>query len=153
MMLATFFNPDFININLESVDKDELFEEMVEIFVRGGESLDRAEVLERLLERESKMSTGVISGVAIPHAICSGIEKDIFAVGVSRSGIDYDALDGKPVHIVFMLLFAQGNASDHLEVIRKLSLILDNAETREKLIKAESARSLFEMICNAEESL
>ena len=52
-----------------------------------------------------------------------------------------------------MLLFAQGNASDHLEVIRKLSLILDNAEIREKILNAENARSLFEMICEAEESL
>ena len=152
-MLAKFFSPSFISMDLESMDKDELFEEMVEIFVRGGEPLDRAEVLERLLERESKMSTGVISGIAIPHAICSGIEKDMFAVGVSRKGIEYDALDGKPVHIVFMLLFAQGKASDHLEVIRKLSLILDNAEIRKSLLAVEDAHSLFEMICDAEESL
>ena len=153
IMLATFFNPNFISMNLESVDKDELFEEMVEIFVRGGETLDRAAVLDRLFEREAKMSTGVVSGVAIPHAVCSEVKKDMVAVGISPAGIEYGALDGKPVHIVFMLLFAQGNASDHLEVIRKLSLILDNAEIREKILKAENARSLFEMICEAEESL
>ncbi len=152
-MLATFFNPDFISMNLESVDKDELFEEMVELFVRGGEPLDRAAVLDCLFEREAKMSTGVVSGVAIPHAVCSEVKKDMFAVGVSRSGIEYGALDGKPVHIVFMLLFAQGKASDHLEVIRKISLILDSAEIREKILNAENERSLFEMICSAEEAL
>lgn len=152
-MLATFFSPDFISTNLESVDKDELFEEMVELFVRGGEPLDRAAVLDRLFERESKMSTGIFSGIAIPHAVCSEVKKDICAVGVSRSGIEYGALDGKPVHIVFMLLFAEDNTADHLEVIRKLSLILDNAGIREKFLKAENARSLFELICTAEEAL
>lgn len=152
-MLATFFNPDFISTNLESVDKDELFEEMVELFVRGGEPLDRATVLDELFARESKMSTGVIPGVAIPHAVCSKVEKDMVAVGVSHSGIEYGALDGKPVYIVFMLLFAKDRTSDHLEMIRKLSLILDSSEVREKILKAENARSLFEMICEAEEDL
>lgn len=152
-MLAAFFNPDFISMNLESVDKDELFEEMVELFVRGGVTLDRAAVLDELFEREVKMSTGVIQGVAIPHAVCPEVERDMCAVGISPAGIEYGALDGKPVHIVFMLLFAQGGTSDHLEVLRKLSLILSDSEILKNFLKAENARSLFEMICNAEESL
>lgn len=152
-MLSTFFSPNFISTNLESADKDELFEEMVELFVRGGESLDRAAVLDELFARESKMSTGVIPGIAIPHAICPEVTRDMCAVGVSRAGIDYGALDGKPVHIVFMLLFAQGEASSHLEVMRKLSLILGNSDMRDGILNAESPRAVFDAICKAEEAL
>ncbi len=152
-MLAAFFKSAFINVNLESTDKDELFEEMVELFVRGGETFERSAVLDCLFERESKMSTGVISGVAIPHAICPDVKKDVCAVGISRAGIDYGSLDGNPVHIVFMLLFAQSETSAHLEVLQKLSLILGNEEIRESLLNAESEQSLFETLCKAEESL
>ena len=73
-MLETFFKPALINVDLESSDKDELFEEMVELFARGGCELDRAEALDALIAREEKMTTGIVPSVAIPHASCPSVK-------------------------------------------------------------------------------
>lgn len=152
-MLGTFFKPEFINVNLESTDKDELFEEMVELFVRGGAGIDRAAVLDSLFLRETKMTTGIMPGVAIPHAVCPGIEGAKCAVGVSRAGIEYGSLDGKPVHIVFMLLFGEHDTELHLKILQKLSLILQNEEVRNSFINFTNPQELYEALCKDEEDL
>ena len=104
-MLETFFKPQLINVNLESSDKDELFEEMVELFARGDCGIDRQEALDALIAREEKMTTGIIPSVAIPHASAPSVKGGFGAIGISRAGIEYGSLDAKPVHVVFMLLF------------------------------------------------
>ena len=152
-MLETFFKPALINVDLESSDKDELFEEMVELFARGGCELDRAEALDALIAREEKMTTGIVPSVAIPHASCPSVKNGFGAIGISRKGIEYGSLDGKPVHVVFMLLFGSDGTALHLKVMQQLALILKNPEAASRLAEKKTAQDLYEELCALEEAL
>ncbi len=152
-MLETFFKPELISVNLESSDKDELFEEMVELFQRADCGFDRGEALEALLAREEKMTTGIIPSVAIPHASCPSVQSGFGAIGISRKGIDYGSLDGKPVHIVFMLLFGSDGTALHLKVMQQLALILKNPEAASRIAEKKTPQEVFDEICALEEAL
>lgn len=152
-MLGTFFKPEFINVNLESTDKDELFEEMVEQFVRGGATLNRAAVLDALFERESKQTTGVLPNVAIPHATCEELPNDFCAVGISRAGIEYGSLDQKPVHIVFMLLFGADGVATHLKALQEIAVIVKESDFVQKVMELSTAQEVFDLLCKYEEAL
>ena len=152
-MLEELLRPDTININLESEDKDEVFEEMTELFVASCPGLDRSEVLDSLFEREKKMSTGIIQGIAIPHAITAKIKKPICAVGISKEGIDYEALDGKPVHIIFMFLFPADDAALHLNILKRLALMFDVPDFYKSLMDKNSCAQVVQAIVQAEQSL
>ena len=99
MVLGQIFSPEAISVNLQSESKDEVFEELVEKLVEVYSGLDRTKVLNALLEREQKMSTGIFPGIAVPHARTDMVDKVCGVIGVSKKGIDYDSLDKKPVHL------------------------------------------------------
>jgi len=100
---------------LKSDDKGQALEEIVDLLVKGGELDDslRGEALEALLSREKIASTGVGMNVAIPHVKLRGIEKVICSLCVSRVGIDWDAIDGDPVHIFFVVLRPERATDSH----------------------------------------
>ena len=128
MFLYELFPPELIKIGLEAEDKDEVFEEMVDQFCQISKSSIRDEILEAIHERESKMSTGIYKGIAVPHGKTNAIEDIHGILGISRKGIDYDALDGQPVYILFMLLAPQKDSEVHLRLLKRLAALLDNPE-------------------------
>ena len=87
MLLDKVFNPKAVNIDLKSEDKDEVFEELIEELVSVNPSLDRSVALAAVKEREAKMSTGIMSGIAVPHAKTSAVTDVQGAIGISRSGM------------------------------------------------------------------
>lgn len=96
MLLQQVFTPGRIKIGLESEEKDELFEELVDLVASHDKrAFPRVAVLSAVREREAKMSTGIKKGIALPHGKAEGVESLVGAIGVSRHGIDYSALDGE----------------------------------------------------------
>ena len=128
MLVHEVFPPELILIGLEADDKDELFEEMVDKFCQSNKDGDRKEILEVLFERESKMSTGIQKGIAIPHGKSITVKDVCGVLGISKKGIKYDALDGQPVYIVFMLLVPNSESEMHLRILKRLAELLDNHE-------------------------
>lgn len=127
MLLQQFFVPARIRIGLESEDKGELFEELVDLLARtGGRDFPRAEVLRGVLAREAKMSTGIKKGIAVPHGKAAGLRGIHGAIGISRKGIDYEALDGQPVFLVFLLVTNPTDPELHLSVLGRLARLLDD---------------------------
>ena len=116
-------------------------------------NLDRVAAVEALNERESKMSTGIMHSVAVPHALVSSMKKTVGAIGVSKSGIDYDALDKAPVHVVFMILGADGETEKHIQILKQLALVLQNPGIVDKIVRCETASDVFNLISKTEESL
>ena len=100
MNLLEILDLSSIKISLESETKDELFEEMLHILTKTDKITDRDQVLEDLYKREKQLSTGIEKGIAIPHCKTSGVTELVAALGVSKQGIDYDSLDGNPIHLV-----------------------------------------------------
>ncbi|GHU66244.1 hypothetical protein FACS189447_06710 [Spirochaetia bacterium] len=134
MFLHEVFPPGLIKIGLESDDKDEVFEEMVDQFCQVERSDARDEILEALKERESKMSTGIHKGIAIPHGKTNAIDNVYGILGISKKGIDYDALDGQPVYLLFMLLAPQKDAEKHLRLLKRLAGLLDDPKFYTELV-------------------
>ncbi|MDR0497113.1 MAG: PTS sugar transporter subunit IIA [Treponema sp.] len=134
MFLHDIFPPEFIKIGLEAEDKDEVFEELVDKFCQIKKTNDREEILEALWDRESKMSTGIQKGVAIPHGKSGTLENVHGVLGISRKGIEYDALDGQPVYILFMILVPKADSEEHLRILKRLSELLDNHQFYTELL-------------------
>lgn len=152
-MFSEIFPVSNIVVDLESEDKDELFEEMVEVLVSAQPGIDRAEALVALKERESKMTTGIMPGIAVPHAISSTVDGVVGAIGISRNGIDYGSLDNRPVHIVFMLLFAPKETERHLQIMKHFAGLLQCQNLCSDLIQKKSASEVYDLICACEEEM
>ncbi|MCR5607188.1 MAG: PTS sugar transporter subunit IIA [Treponema sp.] len=153
MILGQVFTPKAIIVDLESTDKDELFEEMVESAVSVQPQLDRQEALKALLDREAKMSTGIIPGIAVPHGICKSVKGIQGVIGISRKGIDYEALDNNPVHLVFMLIIAPDDRERHVQVLKTLSEVLQNSAFSKTIVEKTSAQEVYDVICTFEAAL
>lgn len=152
MILDKVFSPECVVLNLESSDKDELFEEMVQCLVSWHPEIDRDQALSALREREAKMSTGIMHGIAVPHGNCDTARSVVGAIGISRGGVDYDSLDKAPVHLVFMLLCNPGETDLHLQVLKELASILQNPLFGKQLQEKTSAQQVYDLLCSYEES-
>ncbi len=153
MVLGEALSPKAIKINLESVEKDEVFEELIEELVSITPGLDRQTVLKAVLERESKMSTGVLPGIAVPHGKTTAVKGVKGVIGISREGIEYDSLDGKPVHVVILLLSSPESSELHLRVLKHLARLLENASFYNELMTQKSAQDVYDLVCRYEEEL
>ncbi|MDA8425393.1 MAG: PTS sugar transporter subunit IIA [Treponema sp.] len=147
MLLQQVFLPDRIKVGLESVDKDELFEELIDVLARAdGRNFPRAAVLGAIRKREEKLSTGVKRGIALPHGMVEGLDGLTGALGISSRGIEYESLDGEPVYIVFLLLTSPQDSELHLSALKSLARLLDDPEFYTELVEAKSEDQAFEII-------
>ena len=153
MELKQIFSPSSIILNLESTDKDELFEEMVEAVHTFKPEINREEALTSIRERESKMSTGIMHDVAVPHGSCSSIDGVVGAIGISRKGIDYDALDKAPVHFVFMLLSNVEETEKHLSALKLLASVLQSPEFIKEIFVKETPQDVYNVLCEYESKI
>ena len=153
MTLAEVFNPNMIKVGLESDDKDELFEEMVQVIVDADSSISRDKILESIKQRESLMSTGIMHDVAVPHGRSDAVKKVVGCIGISKKGIDYDSLDSDPVHIVFMLIYSPSFGERGLQIFKKLATILGDVSFRQELLSQNSANGIYDVLCRYEDRL
>lgn len=151
-MLRELIEVNAVKLNLESEDKDELFEEMTELLVNQYPLLSRQEVLDALLTREEKMSTEIVPGIAIPHILSEKVDKPFCALGRSHEGIDYDSPNGK-VHIVIILVFPKSDSSSHINIMKHVALLLENPDFYKKVMEKNTAQQVLEEIALIEESL
>ncbi|MDR1127657.1 MAG: PTS sugar transporter subunit IIA, partial [Treponema sp.] len=119
-------------------DKDEAFEELVDVFCSRRNLNKRSEILESLHKREKLMSTGIQKGIAIPHGKIDSLDDLYGVMGISRKGIDYEALDGESVHLLFMILVPK-NSEKHLRVLQRLAELLSNPQFYKDLITQKDA--------------
>jgi len=153
MFLRDVFSPQFIKVNLEAEDKDEAFEELVDHFCQTSKSHGREEILESLRMREGKMSTGIQKGIAIPHGTTNAIDTVRGVLGISRDGIDYDALDGEPVYLLFMLIAPDKDSEKHLRILQRLAELLGNPQFSQDLQTQKDQQSAYKIICKYEDML
>ena len=153
MFLRDVFPSQFIKVNLEAEDKDEAFEEMVDHFCQTVKSRAREEILESLRVREAKMSTGIQKGIAIPHGNTNAVDTVRGVLGISQDGIDYDALDGEPVYLLFMLIAPDKDSEKHLRILQRLAQLLGNPQFSLDLQAQKDQQSAYKIICKYEDML
>ena len=146
MNLRKALTPDAICLDLKSRDKAGLIEEMIDLLVKTGMVPDRDNALRAINERERKMSTGMQNGIAIPHAKCDVVDGLVAAFGVVKEGVDFNSLDGKPAQIIIMTLSPTKRAGPHIQFLAEISRVLNNPDTREKVLSAESPDAVLHLL-------
>jgi PTS system nitrogen regulatory IIA component len=125
-------------IDLKSEDKEGALREMVDVIASSPLVTDKAEFLRAIMEREKIISTGVGIGVALPHVKIASVKDFVIAIGRSSKGIDFQALDEKPVHIVVMIGASDTQAGEFLKVLARFVLKLKDKEFRRAVMLAKS---------------
>jgi PTS system nitrogen regulatory IIA component len=151
MQMDQILKIGFLNENMLAKTKAEALEELVNTLIKGGLKLDSAKVIEVLQQRENLGSTGIGEGLAIPHGKISTLDEIVVAFGRSKKGVDFDSLDGKPVHIFFLLLAPENSVGQHLKALAKISKMLKTANFRQKLIETDSKKDLYKLIIEQNE--
>ncbi len=131
---------------IEALDKDGVVREFAGMLKSAGKLQDEEAAARILLERESLGSTGIGDGVAIPHGKIRGLKEMVVSFGRSKKGVDFQALDGKPVYLFFLLLTPDDNPGEHLRTLARISRILKNPVLREGLRTAEGGQELQRII-------
>lgn len=150
MKLSKFCAEDLISFDLKGKTKNEIIEELVNLASRSKLVKDKDEVLKAVLEREKLVTTGVGYGVAFPHAKTKAIKGIVIAFGRSKSGIDFDAMDKKPVHLFFLIAAPEDAIGAHLNVMARLSYLMKSEKNRDILVKISSPRELLELLDSVE---
>jgi PTS system nitrogen regulatory IIA component len=137
---------DLILEEMTATDKPGVLREFARLLTSRGRVLNEEELVHALVERESLGSTGIGGGVAIPHGKLKGITDMIVAFGRSSKGVDFQALDGQPVYLFFLLLTPYDMAGEHLKTLARISRILKNKILRENLRRASLKQDLQRLI-------
>jgi PTS system nitrogen regulatory IIA component len=149
LKVVDFLSPDAIIPALAGASKEAVLAEMAE-FLAGRQLTPNAidaQVLYRVLEeREQLASTAIGDGIAIPHGKLDSIHHLIGALGRSVPGLAFDSIDGKPTHIVFMLVAPANSAGVHLKALARLSRLFRDAEFRQRLIESADGATMYRTI-------
>ncbi|GHU52989.1 hypothetical protein FACS1894200_13520 [Spirochaetia bacterium] len=146
MELTRVFNDRAIILDAETTSKEAAFKSLLSALVPIQPGLNIKAALAALQLREDKMSTGVVPYVAIPHALCESVSGTIGAIGIYPQGLDYAALDGKPVTIVFLLLSNPERPDLCLNVLRQIAYTLESPSFLSALLNARTPKELYAML-------
>lgn len=148
MTLGDILTPDSIVPELQAHDRWEAINELIQRLVSAGriKPEDRQAVTEVVRRRETSMSTGIGYGIGIPHASTDLISEVVGALGRSKAGIDFDALDNQAVSLVMLFLVPQGQFQKHLHTLADIAKLLHKREFRQALEDAKDAEAMYEVI-------
>jgi len=144
--IRDLLHDDCIIVDIGATSKPGVLREFARLLKTTGRIVDEEELVRVLLERETLGSTGIGDGVAIPHARSRAIPEMLVAFGRSSQGVEYQALDGKPVFLFFLLVTPDAMPGDHLKTLARISRILKNPALRSGLISAEDKRDMQRLI-------
>ncbi len=139
MPLADLIDDDRVSLALQAGDKDGVLREIAALL--DGQGLDSATVYDALVTREQLASTGVGSGIAIPHGRVAGLSNVRAALGVHRKGVNFDSVDGEPVHVFVAILAPEDQPTQHLKMLADISRRLRDAKVRELILDAPDPAS------------
>lgn len=151
MKVSELLKPEFIISDLKGETKEELINELIDLFKDDSRIEDIEKVRSAVLDREKVMSTGVGKGFAIPHGKTNAVKEIIGAFGKIKDGIDYDALDGNPVQLVFLLIGKDNLISTHIKLLSRISRLMNKDDFRHRLVEANSADEIVKLFSDEEE--
>ena len=146
MKITTFLKREFIIEELQAATKEAVLAELAAVLLPAGSTDDQDNMVRVLMDRERLGSTGIGDGIAIPHGKIGGLDDLRIAIGRSHQGVDFNALDGKPAHLFFLLMAPENSAGQHLKVLARISRLLKDNVLRKNLMEAKSAAELFNLL-------
>ena len=154
MSIMEFLDERAVTVDVKAQQhKEDVIKELVGLLVKAGSIKERdvAKLVQILMKRESLGSTGIGQGVAIPHGKADCVDRLVAAFGVSRSGVSFDALDGEPVTLFFLLVAPEDSAGPHLKALARISRLLKDKHFRDSLRVAKDEKTLAKIIRDEDE--
>ncbi len=142
---------DSVIPELKGRTKKEVLEELIDAVQQTKPYIDRERLMKVLLERERLGSTGIGDGIAIPHGKLKDIDELVLSFGRSTEGIDFESMDGKPVHLFFLLVAPEACSGIHLRALAKIARLLKNGSVRKQLGKVDTREEIFSVIQEEDE--
>jgi len=138
MILKKIINVERVKVWDADVDKWAAIDELADLISSSSDGSDRDSLIDDILEREYKGSTGIGKGIAIPHARTTGVKSLVGALGISRRGIDFESEDGQPCHMVFLILAPPEESTTYLKALSAVAFIGKDEAIMSKLTSASS---------------
>ena len=146
MEISQCLNPEHV-LKLAGTTKAEALDELITILADPEAGIDRDQLNAAIWKREEMMSTGIGHGLAIPHVRMKGVKVAAMAVGISRSGIaDYQSLDGKPVHIIVLIIAPEGQHEMYIRLLAQAADIFRHEDLRRAMIEAEDPAASYRIL-------
>src|SRR5690554_5659603 len=146
MKITELLTKDTVLLDLQSTEKPGVIEELIEKLYQAGKITDKEAFKKDILAREAQGSTGIGEGIAIPHAKSSAVKVPALVFGRSTNGVEYESLDGQPVHLFFMIAASEGANQQHLDTLARLASMLMDTSFREQLLAANTEEELLHII-------
>jgi len=152
MKVHELLNLKYVLTEFKSENKNDVINELVDLLKGDERIIDLEEVRKCVFEREEKMSTGVGKGFAIPHGKTNSVNDILAAFGKSETPIEYNSLDGEPVHLVFLLIGKENLVAKHIKLLSRISRLMNNEEFRKKLVEADNKESILKIFTDEEQN-
>ncbi|MDZ7317198.1 MAG: PTS sugar transporter subunit IIA [candidate division KSB1 bacterium] len=146
MHLTDLLSPEVIKVPLAGKEKYEIIEELIGLLDKAGRLENRDLALNAVVERERQMSTGMGDGIAIPHAKTDAVKELSIAFGITRHDVDFQAIDGKPVRLFFLLVGPTDQTALHLKMLSRISRLMHKKEFRDQLRTCMDAEEVLQVI-------
>src|SRR5882724_10277853 len=138
MRLTDILKPENIKVPLAATTKNQAIAELVQVLADSGQITDGKKVLDAVLEREATRTTGIGNGLAIPHGKCGGTDHLVMAIGKPEPAIDFQAIDGRPVSIIWLLNSPPDMTGPHIHALARISRLMTIEKFRQLLFAAKT---------------
>lgn len=150
MLLTDLLTRNRVRVPLASRTKEDLLRELVDLVSDGQDAREQEQILKAVREREAVLSTGIGHGVAIPHGKSAVIKDLRLAAGTSAEPVEFDALDGQPVRLLFLLVGPETAAGPHIKALSRISRLVRKDSVRARLVAAQSVDEFLAALQDAE---
>jgi len=152
VLLSELIQQDLVKLDMEATDKWEAIEELVDHLISAHELrlTNRQEVIDAIFARERSLSTGLEHSLAVPHGSVDCVNDILAVIGISRRGIPFESLDGKPARLVVLLVIPKGAFQRHVRTLAGIARLALNQELRERILNAESEEQVMDVIFQLE---
>jgi len=153
MMVSKFIAENCVVPNLKANNKPDALKELTHLLFERKKLKNVGPALDQIMARETTESTGIGHGIAVPHARVSGLKGLICAVGRVSEGLEFNAVDKRPVHLIFLICYPPTQQTTYLNFVATLAKLLRNEANRKSILAADGAAEMFQSIENMAESL
>ncbi|MFC1762615.1 PTS sugar transporter subunit IIA [Planctomycetota bacterium] len=146
MLLTHICQSNSVRVPLQSKEKMDAIAELIDLLDENGLLVDKAAVSEAVFARENTRSTGIGSGIAIPHGKCKAVKELVMAIGLAPDPIDFESIDNKPVTIVILLVSPTDQTGPHIQALAKISRLMLDEDFKQAFEQAQTAEEAYRLL-------
>ncbi|NTV02705.1 MAG: PTS sugar transporter subunit IIA [Chlorobiaceae bacterium] len=153
MKIEALLSEKYIALDLEAENKNQVIERMLSLVAGHELVIDQEKLGEDVWKREREMSTGIGKNIGLPHAKTAAVTSPVLAMATFRQEIDFDAIDGQPVRLVFLLATPETMLAEHLKLLGRITRIAGKDEVRQRIVQASTPHEVLELLREEERDL